>query len=398
MSSKEQEIIKLVEHRESELIPLSQISMDLGKNLIETFGNRIKIEFSILNEGWKIKPKGWVGFIALTKNLAIQISPKVSISNLFNMMEYVYGFKEIKIDFQDKFELVRCDSIVTFYDRFALLLACRILHRAKKGFYQSYVEKTESLLCVRGRIDIRSSLKTLGNLRLNCKYREFTGHIIDNNILAWTLYVITRSGACNRSLPEVGRALQSLRGVVEMRPCSPSDCINRQYNRLNEDYQAIHSLCRFFLESRGASFNHGEYSIPSFLINMDKLFEDFLASWIKIHLPNSYLECQEPFSISSSGTSSRIDLVLYDKKNGSAHSVMDTKYKKKFDPQDFYQIITYALVKNCSKAFLIYPEIPENCPEELFPVQGISVKILIFSLKDDLEIAGQRFKYELLKD
>lgn len=84
------------------------------------------------------------------------------------------------------------------------------------------------------------------------KFRVLVGEIEENQILAWTLLRITRSDiTLERSLPAVRRAYRALHGTVDPRPFLAQDCVGRLYNRLNEDYEPLHALCRFFLDNAG---------------------------------------------------------------------------------------------------------------------------------------------------
>lgn len=130
----------------------------------------------------------------------------------------------------------------------------------------------------------------------------------------------------------------------------------------------------------------------SFLIDMDRLFEMFVASWLKKNLPEKYdLREQDGLRIAPDMKPSRIDIVIYDIEESKAYCVLDTKYKDKFNRQDLYQISFYAFSKSCDKAVLVYPAKPENHPGNLFPIQDVKFKISVFSLDSDLEEAGKQF-------
>jgi len=90
-----------------------------------------------------------------------------------------------------------------------------------------------------------------------------------------------------------------------------------------------------------------------------------------------------------------IDLTLYDVETNQVLCVMDTKYKipKKPSNADISQVVTYAEIKGCRDAILIYPaplEIPLD--EQL---GQIHVRSLVFAVDGDLEAAGQLFKQEM---
>ena len=337
-----------------------------------------------------------MGFIPLTPDIQIFLKPKVPIANLFRMLEYTYNLKS----FQLLDGSVHCETIPEFYNRLADILTQKILAQSRKGFYRTYVKNTELLPYVRGKVDFQYQFKHPGTVKLNCEYNQYTADIEDNQILLWTLYIIGRSGLCSEQLSTtVRKAYHTLQGLATQRPFKGDDCINRSYNRLNQDYQTLHSLCRFFLDYCGVAHQVGNYQMFPFLVRTDILYEKFVYAWLKSHLPANFeIKAQENFDLDKV-LEFRIDLVIYDKNTKKVIFILDTKYKipdSKPSNQDIYQAIAYATLKNSQNAILVYPK-PLNQPlNGLFPNSSIRLQSLTFSLEDDLEQSGQRFLKALL--
>jgi 5-methylcytosine-specific restriction enzyme subunit McrC len=262
------------------------------------------------------------------------------------------------------------------------------------------ISESEILPFIRGRLNIKQTIQKPWHVNLQCHYEEHTADIEENQILSWTLSRIANSGMCTeRVLPTVRRAYHALRGFASLKPFKANDCIGRLYNRLNDDYHPIHALCRFFLEHSGPSHEFGDRTMLPFLVNMARLFELFVAEWLKAHLPSSLnLRIQEKVEVGESQELSfKIDLVLYDSNTGDPLCVLDTKYKAKDGPEanDVTQVIAYAEMKDCEEAFLVYPA---PLPSSLIKTDGrIHVKALTFSLDGDLEEAGQSFLSDLIE-
>jgi 5-methylcytosine-specific restriction enzyme subunit McrC len=49
------------------------------------------------------------------------------------------------------------------------------------------------------------------------------------------------------------------------------------YNRLNGEYRQIHRLCGLFLQGASLSEELGPFEFRTFLLDMNKLFEDFVS-------------------------------------------------------------------------------------------------------------------------
>ncbi len=384
----ERRTIELTEYA-PQFFAADDIPQELGEALYRNYDPQVAVDFpSPKTDGqWRLTARGWVGYIPLTPELGITLLPKVELGNLFRMLEYAYRLRS----FVFVEGLTQCESLNDFYERLANVLAQRVIDRARKGLYRAYVAEDERLPYARGRLDVCKALRTPWQVRLPWHYQEHTTDIEDNQILIWTLLCIARSGLCTeRVLPTVRRAYRSLQGLVAVLPQHPSVCFGRVYHRLNEDYQPLHALCRFFLEHTGPRHETGDYTMLPFLLDMERLFELFVAQWLKAHLPEKLtLMAQERVSIGAQhGVHFGIDLVLYDAVTGEPVRVLDTKYKRPSMPEtsDIAQVVTYAEIKGCREAVLIYPTAPRHAFDQ--QVGNIRVRCLTFSLDDDLEQAG----------
>jgi len=396
MSNQQYQIIELHEYK-AELFEPDLLSNELGGSLWRNYKNVVDVDFPSPKTDlkWKLMTKGWVGHIPLAKDLSIALKPKVELTNIFRMLEYAYRLKSFK--FLEG--ITECESLDDFYEQLAKILALRILDRSRKGYYREYIPASERLPFVRGQMDIRSTISKPWNVKLRCKYEDHTANIVENQILLWTLYRIAQSGRCTDcSLPVIRRSFRSLQGFSNLIPQNSTSCKGRIYNRLNQDYQALHALCAFFLDQEGPSHELGNHLMLPFLINMSRLYELFVAEWLKKNLPSAImLQYQESVSIGNDkDISFNIDMVLYDVATGKTLCVLDTKYKAATSPShgDIAQIVTYSEVKNSSDAVLIYPS---NLTKSLDERIGDNrIRNLVFSLDGDLEANGQRFLNDLL--
>jgi 5-methylcytosine-specific restriction enzyme subunit McrC len=401
MSVTSPQIIELTEYV-SKLLPRSLLPDTIGEMLWRDYNTQVSVDFPSPKTGdcWRLTAKGWVGHIPLTSDFHIALRPKVKLGNLLGMLEYAYDLK----NFRFLSGLVDCQTLLEFYERLADILARRILNRGRQGFYCAYIPKTEHLPYVRGRIDVHLLVTRPWDTKIQCHYEEHTADVEENQILAWTLWCIARSGLCTeRVIPTVRHAYHLLQGLVTLRPCNPRTCIGRQYNRLNDDYRPLHALCRFFLEQIAPSHETGTNATLPFLVNMSQLYERFVAEWLKAHQKTGLLtlaldiQSQERIYLGQGkALYFDIDLVLYDMTTGIARYVLDTKYKVASKPAtaDINQMVAYAEAKGCQEAILIYPA-PLAEPLNI-KVGSIQIRSLTFSLALDLEQAGYRFLQDLL--
>jgi 5-methylcytosine-specific restriction enzyme subunit McrC len=391
-------IIQLTEYEVQYFQP-DEIPHEAGIKLYDKYRTQIDVQLPNPNyrklNRWCLKAKGWVGYIPLTSEIVIQINPKIPIKNLFGMLEYAYNLKS----FHFLEGQIGCESLEGFYNNLAHVLAQKILERCRKGLYRKYIPKQAQLTYVRGKLNVQQIIRKPWEVKLQCSYEEHTADIPENQILAWTLYIIGHSGFCSEKVSAIVRkAYHTLQGLVTLQTYKAEDCLHRQYNRLNEDYQLLHSLCRFFLENTTPSHENGKNATLPFLVNMARLYELFVAEWLKLNLPsNLTLKYQEIINIGKN-IYFKTDLILYDNVTFTPKYIIDTKYKASdsLSTQDINQVLAYSASKNCQEAILLYPTALTHPLKDLIGDSNIRVRTLTFALDDNLDVAGQTFLKELL--
>ncbi|MBC8466533.1 MAG: restriction endonuclease [Deltaproteobacteria bacterium] len=388
--------IELTEYRK-ESIPKDELPRKAGEYLWRSYRNVLSVEppsFKTENS-WQLTPEGWVGHIPLPEGPSIYLSPRVELSNLFRMWEYAYRLE--RFNFLDG--MVGCDSLEDFYENIAGVLAGRVLDRGRKGFYRTYLPETDMLPFLRGRMDTKWAVTRPWEVTIRCHYEEHTGDIDENRILAWTLRKIARSGICRAEVRgRVRRAYRVLRSFVDIQPFCGNDCVGRFYNRLNTDYQPLHALCRFFLESSGPTHEIGDRDMIPFLVYMPALFELFVAEWMRVHLPHGFtLKPQHGFKIDEAGNFRFIpDLVIYDRDSNGPCCVLDTKYKVPDKPgsDDIAKVAAYALGLDCTEAVLVYPSAVIKGIDT--HIGSVHVRSVCFGLEGDIEEQGKLFLEQIL--
>ncbi|WP_420631726.1 McrC family protein [Candidatus Leptofilum sp.] len=363
--------------------------------MLDQAGKKLLVAFpSPKTDGeWQLTAQGWVGQIQIPHQLTLRIVPKVPMARIFHLWDAAYDLRLAELS--DGVTAV--STISEFFSLLAHILAQRVIRRGRQGFQKAYLQKTDPLPYVRGKLLPPQTSATHPTAQLTCRYDAHTADIPDNQIVAYTLHQIARSGQCSPAAQTaVRQAYHLLQPLVTVRPFLPSDCQNRSYGRLNQDYATLHALCRFFLEHTGPHLATGEHLLMPFLLNMAQLYERSIANWLQANLPRPYhIKAQENTTIGPNDELRfQIDLMLYDK-NGRPLAVLDTKYKTPDKPSqaDISQVITYAKAKGCHHALLIYPQ---PLPQPLHVSVGdLQLHTLSFSLDEPLDVAGRRFLQQL---
>ncbi|GMU65245.1 MAG: hypothetical protein AMXMBFR36_15190 [Acidobacteriota bacterium] len=346
---------------------------------------------------WRLVSEGWIGQIPVSDDLLLVIRPKVSIGNLFRMIEVAYRLPGLEFP---EGQGVSSSEIADLFDKLAGILARRTLARVRRGLHREYLRYEESLPYVRGRLLPLELVRAGRGAAVPCRFEDQTSDIEDNQILLWTLRRIARAGiGREETRANVRQSIRTMAGAVELVPFRGKDCLRRFYQRLNFDYEPLHGLCRFFLEALGPTHETGDATMVPFLVDMARLFELFVAEWLSANLPSGYtLSLQERIEIDLEGRlEARADLLIRSAATGRALAVLDTKYKSHETPkpEDLYQINAYADLVRASSGFLVYPKPPAYRFKS--DLGGTLICSLSFDIGDvDLESSGRRFVAELL--
>ena len=375
---------------EWERTPVSKedLSEEQIRFLRRDYSSVIKVERDPLDdEGWYLTPLGYVGSIPLDGGLLIHLHPKTDVRNIFRMIEHAFS-----IDFQLFDTLYQCDTLRDAADALALILAERVLRRVRRGLYRAYLPRESRLESLRGRLDLPRYIRTDWRSDLPCRFGEQTTDNPENGILRYTLELLLRSRTLSeRTRPTVRKAWRILARHTTPTSFTARECAGRTYNRLNADYELLHTICRFFLETLLPAYQEGDETSFAFLIDMNLLFERFVAGWLRsrreLEQAGLRVTTQERARVSPASEVTFIfDILVKEKMSGRTVHVIDTKYKIPDKPsnRDIFQVVAYAAQQECRSAILVYPaSLPIPLDIEVgdvhvcsipFPIDGLNEK------------------------
>jgi 5-methylcytosine-specific restriction enzyme subunit McrC len=357
--------------------------------------SKFELEYpNVLNEyKYGIRSQGWVGQIPVGDELLVRVAPKVSIGNLFRMLEVAYNLSSFHL-FEGEIEI---ESIEDIYDRIVSILARRVIDRARKGLCRGYIGESDDLPYVRGTIDALGTVlnSVRGIPKIPCSYEEHTADLKDNRILHWTLHQVRREAICREKVrSELDRARRALAGTISLERFSPKDCVQKFYNRLNYDYKPMHGLCRFILEQTGPGIHAGDRDFLPFEVNMPLLFQSFVAEWLRANaplgltaLPQHKATLRANFKMEI-----QIDILVRDESTQKPIAVLDTKYKASELPtqDDIHQIAFYAGELQVDHGMFVYPS---TVAKHFYMVHAnkIAIESLVFDIAQEQDAAGSAF-------
>lgn len=277
----------------------------------------------------------------------------IRIQNIYYMLSYAFqvlneqGYKQIATEeFENVAEL--CSAI----------LIKGVTSQIKRGLGKEYVEQTDSLASLRGKINISASVKgqTLLNKRMICSYDEFSVNSYMNRILRTTMETLIKSNISKNRKKQIRKLLIYF---AEVEPLE-RERINwkLQYYKNNQTYQMLISVCYLILKGLLQTTTDGNTKLMDFLDEqrMCRLYEKFILEYYrKEHKEIKASASQIPWDLDD-GYSEMLPIMQSDiiLKSVDKTLVIDAKYYAHTTQSQYstntlhsgnlYQIFTY--VKN----------------------------------------------------
>ena len=329
----------------------------------------------------------------------------IRIKNIYYMLSYAFqvlneqGYKQIKTEeFENTAELC------------AAILIKGVSSQIKRGLGKEYILQTEPLSTVRGKIDISSSIKdqTIIKKQLVCSYDEFSVNSYMNRIIRTTMELLLRS---NISKPRKKELRKLLVFFGEVKPLEINSIDWRiQYNRNNQTYQMLISICFLIVKGLLQTTSDGTTKLMDFLDEqrMCRLYEKFILEYYKKEFPKLKVTASQiPWDLDDDESDMlpvmQSDIMLSDKKKTL---IIDAKYYSRtmqvqYDVHtlhsgNLYQVYTY--VKNLDKdrtgnvsGMLLYAKTDEvMLPHNSYKMGGNKISVDTLNLDCEFDEIRQK--------
>ena len=322
---------------------------------------------------WQIGPAGKVGAARLG-GIEINIKPKVPIARLLFLVGYALHAAAWRPETVPVAEAADLIPVV------AQALWRQTERAIGQGLLPGYILVEKSSQVLRGRLRESEQLRRHHGLPLplEIQYDEFTIDIPENRILRT---------ACERMLavPRVDAESQRmlrrlLRDFTDVTPLHRGEQIpGWQATRLNARYHAALRLAELVLRATSVEHESGTVAVNGFLLDMPRLFEDFVTVALREALVSAYggrVDDQDRNHFDEAGqVRLRPDIVW--KIRGSAVAVIDAKYKAEkpagYPNADLYQLLAYCTVLGLRSGHLVYAKGNEEPVRHVVRRSGIEI-------------------------
>ena len=357
----------------SGLPPLTEADRALAEALADGEGRLVVEE---LRDAIRIETKAWIGVVRFS-GFEIRVVPKVAGGELgvLQMLSYTRGLDALK-----RLTNMRALDVPGGHllDLIALLLASAAIDIMRGGLLADYVTREESLPMVRGRLLVREQVvRRFGQVdRVECRFDEFESDIDENRLVAAALQAVSYFSRNDEVRRLVHRARASFDEACDASALDPT-WIDEPiaYHRRNDHYQDAHTFARLVLQQLAVRDIYAPGSARSFafLIDMNRLFEDFVTALLQRRLT--------PLGFSVRSQARDRSLLVYAATNQPDQSIrpdvlvewqqpdgsigrlpIDAKYKvlddRRASSSDLYQAFIYSYAYASvyeGKAVLMYP-------------------------------------------
>lgn len=282
----------------------------------------------------------------------------IPIRNIYYMLSYAFqvlneqGYKNIETE--------QFDNVAELC---AAILSKGVSLQLKRGLGREYIENTESLSSLRGRIEISESIKTRSMLKrqLVCSYDDFSENSYMNRIIKTTMELLLHADIAKARKKEL-RKLLVFFGNVDLLDIHTINW-KVQYNRNNQTYRMLISVCYLIVKGLLQTNTDGTTRLMDFLDEqrMCRLYEKFILEYYRKEYPQlSASAAQIPWALDD-GIGEMLPVMQTDimLSQGSKILIIDAKYYSRttqvqYDVRtlhsaNLYQIFTY--VKNKDTGF-----------------------------------------------
>lgn len=323
--------------------------------------------------------KAYVGYIVTPKR-KINLQPKykeINFEHIFRMYLYVYGYKST--DSSAVLDISKSQNEIDV----AKLFLDSLQKDIQLGILQTYQSSSITSKKLKGRINYPKTWMSYVTGRRNFVYSNVSRLTLNNNFNRLIATALLKLRHVKSHSTKASSFLMYFEGV-ESNIINASKLLESiHFNSNTSRYRQTLIYAAMIIDQLDYDDLGDSIGTESFLINFDRLFEDFVAK-VLISVPKerefiTWKSAKKYAEIFSNGIrqDSREylpDLLfryIEEDQNQdylpSSYAVLDVKNKAygTFKNADVYQVLTYAKILHSKKALLIYPSFSRKNPESL---------------------------------
>lgn len=341
----------------------------------------------------------------------------IFIKNIYYMLSYAFTTLN-----QGGYEDVATEEFENIHNLFAAILAKGIGRQLKQGLYREYQNRKEDVAVVRGKIDMPGTIQNrLARKRvLTCEYDELSENNLLNQILKTTVMLLLRHSRVDQEYKnDLKKEMLFFSNVDTIDPTT-IHWSSIRFQRNNNTYRMLISLCQLVLEGMLVSTDSGEYRLASFVDEqrMNRLYEKFILEYYRTEFPVIKAEASQIKWMLDDDNGSMLPIMKSDitLSYGDKILIIDAKYyahttQVQFDKHslhsgNLYQIFTYVKNKEAElkelshevAGMLLYAKTDEEIqPDNEYWMSGNKIGVKTLDLSGDFDSIEKQL-YAIAKD
>ncbi|MCY3800116.1 MAG: hypothetical protein OXG46_00895 [Chloroflexi bacterium] len=303
---------------------------------------------------YDLTPGSWIGALS-AGSLAVEIRPKIPLDRVMFLISYALDpkkWRDTGFDFGVQDSLV--EAVVPGFVR-------QVRRAFRRGVLQGYRVEEDALATVRGRIRFDDQIRHRFGIAppIEVRFDEFTEDIDPNRLIK----------AAIRRLRRMRHRLQSTQSLLREFDGALASVSDVEYHRarlpaitwtpLNSHYRPAVELAKLILQSCSFELRHGRVRSTSFLVDMNRVFEDFVVTALREALGLTMHTLRQGATLhldTANQIDVRPDLSWWEASR--YRFVGDVKYKRldagEIKHADLYQLLSYTIAADLPQGLLIY--------------------------------------------
>ena len=207
----------------------------------------------------------------------------IIIKNIFYMLSY--AFQELR---KNTYESISTEKFDNIYNLFAEIIAKGVSQQLKQGLYRSYIEKQDSILTLRGKLNLPGTIRHNVNQRqlLECEFDEYSPDNLFNQILKSTILLLLSNKEVKSERKKLLRKILPYFSDIQETDLKTVKWRNLRFDRNSKTYQMLLYLSYFVVQELLLTTDEGKYKQQKFSDDrMCRLFEKFVLEYYKKHHP-----------------------------------------------------------------------------------------------------------------
>ena len=306
---------------------------------------------------WVLRPSSYIGSLNLG-NIAVVVRPKIPVDRVMFLVAYALdpgGWRKYPFDLTPDVDVL--EAVIRAFVH-------HTRQAVRRGLLQGYRREEEALHTVRGRIRFNDQINRRFGipLPLEVAFDEFTEDIEENRLLKTALHRLSHMPVRSPQSWRDVRTLRPLFNAVSLGAYPRGTAPTVEYTRLNSHYRPAVELARLIIENSSLELFHGKVTGASFVLDMNKVFQDFVTVALREALgvsENAFRSDKNiPKVTLDQADSIKLEPDLSWWESGKCTFVGDAKYKRVYDGRapnaDIYQMLAYVTALDLPGGMLVY--------------------------------------------